>query len=169
MRDASVETESLDDLFAFAAERGHKLTHAQIRRYQQAGVIPKPKPIGLGRGRGTKGVYRVGTAQRLAAACEALARNRSLRAARWRLWWAGYRIDPEHITRVLKISLRPSTKRDRQLPRQMRRRLRGGQLERFLKLGLDMQAGAFSGFPETTDERLFARGLGLPMKVVAEM
>lgn len=161
--------EPIEQVIRYARQNGHKLTRAQLRRYQQHGVIGSPKLIGLGRGRGTRVAYPSGTGQQLVAACEALRQNRSFRVARWKLWWTGLAVNTAQIRRALDQYLKINPKNER-LPREMRRRLHGAAQQRRVKrFTQQITEGKFEGFSEPLDEKLFARAMKLPPQIVADM
>src|SRR5215470_6250258 len=107
--------ETLREVRLYARERGFRPTRAQIRRYQQNGLIEK-RTVGLGRGKGTETRYRPGTGEQLVAACKTMKKSKSFRLARWRLWWDRWPIEPRRIKEDLSVHLANSRK-GRALPR----------------------------------------------------
>lgn len=89
--------ETVQDLRQSVESAGFSASPAQLRRWQQAGVIPKPKKRGLGRGSGSEVSYPPGAALQAVAFREELSLNRSISAAGWRIWWRGYPVSEEVI------------------------------------------------------------------------
>ena len=79
---------------------GFQVTRAQLHRWQQGGLLPKPEQRGLGRGRGTEVLYPAGSTRQLRALCELLRQKRSLDRACWALWWEGYPVSRDRIWRL---------------------------------------------------------------------
>src|SRR5271169_4349201 len=113
--------ETLKEILRYARERGCRPSPHQIHRYQQNGLIPKPRLVGLGQGKGTEARYQHGTGAQLVAALKA-AKSKSFRLARWRLWWEGWRIDSAWIKKDLFAHVANARKRPT-VPRSVRRRL----------------------------------------------
>jgi hypothetical protein len=151
--------ESREDVMQYARLSGHKITLAQLHRYQQERVIQGPRKIHLGYGRGTRTVYPPGTSLQLRAACEATAKLSSFRRARWQLWWDGYVIEISRIRTLLSESIKRFSKQGR-IPRESRRRLRDPEVTRLREIVTEMQNGKFHGFGAPTDPKLISKALG---------
>lgn len=93
--------ESAEDLVAAAMAAGHMVTRHQLRRWQQAGLLPSPTQEGRGRGQGTRVWYPRGASRQLLALLGQLAGDRSIDRARWRLWWSGFLVDEARIRATL--------------------------------------------------------------------
>jgi hypothetical protein len=68
----------------------YQVTNAQLLRWVQAGLLPRPRREGLGRGRGGRSYYPGITVKQAGALAELLKRDRNLAEAGWRLWLIGY-------------------------------------------------------------------------------
>jgi hypothetical protein len=77
------------------------VTKARLHRWQQAGLLPKPRQRGLGRGRGSEVLYPAGSGRQLIALCRLLQDKRSLERACWGLWWEGYPVSGSRIRDLL--------------------------------------------------------------------
>lgn len=159
--------ETLNEIRAYARKRGQRPTHAQIRRYQQNGLIAKPKQVPLGRGKGTETRYAPGTGAQLVAACKA-AKSKSFRIARWRLWWERWPLEASWIRSDL-LAQAEASKKKTSLPRKVRRRLRLGETPRFQQMATQSFAGKLPGNLSGVDERILAKGFGLDQSRVTEM
>jgi len=100
MRDCVAE-ESARLIREFALARGHQVTPHQLHRWQQSGLLRKPRQSGLGRARGTEVLYAAGTSAQVVRLCELLKENRSLVVGFWRLWWEGCQVDAERVRTLL--------------------------------------------------------------------
>lgn len=150
--------ESFADILRYARKRGHRPTRAQIHRFQQNGLIPKPEQIGLGRGRGTAVRYPAGTGAQLVAACKAI-KSGSFRFARWQLWWEGFAIDVEWLKNDL-LAHQKEIEKDTGVPRMVRRRLKDREVKELREFDKRVRRG---NTPESLDpelERTVARGMG---------
>lgn len=160
--------ESREDILQYAQLSGHKITLAQLHRYQQERVIPGPRKIHLGYGRGTRTAYPPGTSLQLRAACEAIAELRSFRLARWRLWWNGYVIEISRIRTLLSQSIRHFSKQFR-IPPEIRPKLRDPEKTRLKEILTEVQNGTFHGFAAPTDPRLIAKALRVQPSLLERM
>jgi hypothetical protein len=153
--------ETLAQVLRYARLRGYLTSRPQIRRYQQSGLIPKPKQVGRGRGRGSETIYPSETGEQLVAARKAL-KSRSLSTARWRLWWDGRNVQPEVVKADLQRLLRKQKRGSRKLPRNMQRRL-GRHTESFHKVFARLRSEGSANAPRNEDlhERIVARAYGL--------
>src|SRR5438132_8314502 len=97
--------EPVEELLAAADAAGFRVSRPQLRRWQQAGMLPPPTQRGLGRARGTAVRYPVGATAQLVRLCELLNQHRSLRQVRWRLWWEGFPIANPAIRPLLEAQL----------------------------------------------------------------
>jgi hypothetical protein len=94
--------EPIEQLLAVRDPEGRKVERTQLHRYQQAGLIPKPRQKGRGQGWGTEVLYPSGSKDQLVALCRYLKEGqRSFRAALWFLWWEDYRVSTECIRSLL--------------------------------------------------------------------
>jgi hypothetical protein len=159
--------EALKQVLFYARTHGQRPTRAQLRRYQQNGLIPKPRQVGLGRAKGTEVRYPSGTAEQLVAASKAM-KSKSFGIARWRLWWDGWPIDPIRIKRDLRTHIRTSQQRE-SVPRWIRRRLNPVQTKRFRQISGQLIAGKVMEPISGDDERLLAKGMGVEQSLVLEM
>jgi len=89
--------ECVERLLRAAQEAGFSVTRAQLHRWQQAGLLPKPRQRGRGWGKGTEVLYPPGSSTQLVALCEQLQNKRSLDAACWGLWWDRYPVSEQQI------------------------------------------------------------------------
>jgi hypothetical protein len=159
--------ETLRQVLLYARARGHRPTPAQVRRYQQNGLIPKPRQIGLGRAKGTEVRYPSGTAEQLVAACKAV-KSKSFKTARWCLWWDGWQIDPRRIRNDLNARIRKA-QNDEELPRWIRRRLSSDEAKRFQRITAQFFAAERRDALLPSDERILAKGMGIDPSFVREM
>ena len=160
--------ETLRQVLEYARQHGQRPTRSRIRRFQQNGLIPKPRQVGLGRAKGTEVRYSAGTGQQLVAACKAI-RSKSFRRARWVLWWNGWAIDPKRIRTDLLRQIK-STGEQTKLSRQVRRRLkRLEQSERLRNIMSQLIAGNLKEPLSDPDEKLAAQGIGLDQSILREM
>jgi hypothetical protein len=159
--------ETLKQVLDYARKRGHRPTLPQVRRYQQNGLIPKPRQIGLGRAKGTEVRYPPGTAEQLVAACKAV-KSKSFRLARWRLWWDGWRIDPRRVRSDLRAQIRDAQKDDT-LPRWIQRRLTSDETKRFQRVMVQFFASERRDALSDSDQRILAKGMGIDPSLVREM
>jgi len=148
--------ESIDDVLRYARRHGQRPTRTQIRRFQQNGLIPKPRQVGLGRGVGTEVRYPSGTGLQLVAACKAN-KSGSFRIARWRLWWDRWPIEASWINKDLLAHIQESQKRDR-TPREVRRRLNELQLKQLRELEEGRRKGVLPESIGEKFEQLITRG-----------
>lgn len=189
MPDAA-STEPIEALLGTANAAGFRVSRFQLRRWQQAGLLPEPKQSGLGRGRGTVVLYPAGTSSQLFALCAQLKRKRSLPVAAWHLWWDGFSIPDARIRETLREmivdwderreGLRVLKERDdpeveeawARIGKWGRGRLADPELRRIRKrtgrdrfptfylLLTEIGAGAFDGWSDPTDGETLAKGLG---------
>ena len=99
MHQAQAE-EPRDRLQEAAAAAGFEVSIPQLHRWQRLRLLPRPRQEGLGRHKGSKTLYPPGTSDQVVALCARLAKQRSLQAAAWTLWWDGFRIE-EPVVRGL--------------------------------------------------------------------
>lgn len=94
MNDAWGET--ADSLIMAAAERGHRISRAQLKRWHAAGLLPRPRRRSLGKGHGTVTLYPPGTTPQLLRLLDVRAERGRFDpdAALLRLWWEGYPVAP---------------------------------------------------------------------------
>jgi len=160
--------ETLKQVLLYARTHGHRPTLAQVRRYQQNGLIPKPRQIGLGRTKGTEIRYPAGTGKQVVAACKAVKESKSFRLARWRLWWDGWSIDLSRIRGDLNAQIRVAQKDDK-LPRWIRRRLSPDEAKRFQRIVVQFFASERQDTLSPNDERILAKGMGIDSSFLREM
>jgi hypothetical protein len=102
MPDPQQPEESRGDLVSAAAAENFHVTPTQLRQWQQAGYLPRPRQRGLGRGKGSETLYPAGSIEQLLVICRALDKKRRRVEATWALWWRGSPI-PEKLVRELCI------------------------------------------------------------------
>ncbi len=101
-----VEGETPEELGKEAAKLRCRLTPFKLHRWQQAGLLPKPRQIHLGYGRGTTTLYPVGTKSHLLALVNFLKQYRRIPVALWLLWWNGFPVPEDKIRELLRMELR---------------------------------------------------------------
>jgi hypothetical protein len=99
--DASLYTESADDVIAGLAIRGRSVTRTQLARWHRAGYVPEPIQRHQAGVRGSVSWYPTGTHAQLAAFCALHSRERNLPVVAWRMWWMGYRVPTGHARTLL--------------------------------------------------------------------
>jgi hypothetical protein len=93
--------ETCGQILEACAAAGFQVSRAQLHRWQQADLLPRPRQQGLGKARGTRVLYPAGTRQQLIQLCLLQRKERSLDCAFWRLWWSGGSVPTEQIRRLL--------------------------------------------------------------------
>jgi len=108
--------ETRGELIELANTNGYEVSAAQLQRWRQRGLLPRPQQEHLGKGRGTRTVYPEGTGQQLLALCAIHLGEgvRRLEWVAWRLWWPGGEISMEPVRALL---AREAVGLDRMWPR----------------------------------------------------
>lgn len=86
---------ALAELLERVRRAGHAVTAEQVRRWQQAGLVPGPRQVsrGRGNGRGTVAVYPAAALAQLIALAELRRKHHELRDLAWSLWWCGFPVE----------------------------------------------------------------------------
>lgn len=79
-----------DELIAFAASRGAKVTPGKLKRWRAVKLLPPTVRRGRGRASGIETLYPVEAGPWVVDLVEILAKDRSLKWAGWMLWLKGY-------------------------------------------------------------------------------
>jgi hypothetical protein len=97
------ETITVNYLLNSAKQRNYEVTHRQILRWQNAGLLPRPQPQYLGC-YGTEYIYPEKAIDQLLAICEihVSKKERRLDRVAWHLWWQGYDIDMKLVRRLIR-------------------------------------------------------------------
>jgi hypothetical protein len=91
-----------DELLRFAADGGFPVTPGQLHLWRDQGLMPAPRRVRpTGRRGGSESRYPASAGPQLLAVAEAIDEDRSLDAARWRLWWRGFDIPQTYIAAQL--------------------------------------------------------------------
>jgi len=97
-------TESKKDLLEAAKKARFEVSERQLVRWQNSGLLQRPRRRFLGRGLGSEAVYPEGSMERLLAICrirETYGEKR-LDYVLWRLWWEGHDVDIKRVRRFLR-------------------------------------------------------------------
>jgi hypothetical protein len=94
-------------LIEVAAREGVRISEHQLRRWRQAGEIPRPTRRWLGRGRGSASTYPAGTAERLVAVARAYHHHHSRPKARLALFGVGHPLPEDLIKEAYRDTLAP--------------------------------------------------------------
>ncbi|MBA3274576.1 MAG: hypothetical protein H0T72_02185 [Chloroflexia bacterium] len=99
--------ETAESLVQAASEAGHRVSPVMLKKWRDAGLMPRPSQRSRGRGRGTATIYPPGTtAQLLRLLAIRADRGRfDPERALWRLWWEGWPIEPEQLRAALDAKL----------------------------------------------------------------
>jgi hypothetical protein len=97
--------ESREYVIGYASGLGHLVTPTQLVRWHRAGLLPRPSQRPLGRGRGTMTTYPPGTAAQVIALCQIRDDERRFDRIAFRLWWAGFTVDPAVVRKQLQAVL----------------------------------------------------------------
>lgn len=99
--------EPTESLITTAAAHGHRVTPVMLKKWRDAGIIPRPQQRSLGRDRGTVALYPAGTRAQLLRllSIRAEASRFNVEHALWRLWWEGFPIEPTRIRALLEQQL----------------------------------------------------------------
>src|SRR5215470_16804556 len=96
--------ESKKDLLKAAKKARFEVSERQLVRWQNSGLLPRPRRRFLGRGRGSEAVYPEGATQRLLAICRIHQSDQEKRLdyVLWRLWWEGHNVDIKRVRQFLR-------------------------------------------------------------------
>ena len=103
------------ELLARAAQQGHAVTGAQLRRWRGNGLLHAPHKAGRGRGEGVEASYDESHLAQVIAVATMLRENKSVDRALWRLWWQGFAVDDHAILAQLRTTLRDIDQTRRQV------------------------------------------------------
>jgi hypothetical protein len=100
--------ETADSLISTAGAHEHRVTPVMLKKWRDAGLLPRPRQQSLGRGRGTVAIYPDGTSAHLLRLLTIRAEGGrfSPEQTLWRLWWEGFSIDPARVRALLETQLR---------------------------------------------------------------